>query len=62
MKKLIPHITIILALMFTVFFIIDMVNSAMNFVGNDISNVLRLLFCASAVITSVIAIQEIRKS
>ena len=43
-RMLLPHAGIVLALMFITFFIVDKLNGAMNFIGNDITKALLLLF------------------
>ena len=48
-RKLLPHAGIILALMFITFFIVDKFNGAMNFINNDISKALLLLFALSLI-------------
>lgn len=64
MKRLIrilPHISIILALMFLTFWILDRYNPQMNFINSDLSKTLLLVFCLSTMITSVIAVYLDRK-
>lgn len=59
MKKImqvLPHITIILAAMFIVFWVLDLLNPWMNFVNCKISNKLLILLCISAIATSIWAI------
>ena len=52
LSKILPHITIILAGMFIVFWILDILNPTMNFINRKISNKLLLAFCISAIITA----------
>ncbi len=47
------HTTVILALMFVVFLILDQFNPMMNFVNNGISHGLLALLCVSALLQSV---------
>lgn len=54
--RILPHITIILSLMFITFWILDIYNPLMNFVNNSISHVLLLVFCIISLITSMISI------
>ena len=55
LSKILPHITIILAGMFIVFWILDILNPTMNFINRKISNKLLLAFCISAIITAILA-------
>lgn len=47
------HATIIMGLMFVIFFVIDRFNPAMEFIGSEISDWLLGAFSATAVISSV---------
>ncbi len=60
-RKMLPHATLIVAVMFVVFFCIDRVNEAMNFLGADISKWLLLIFCILSVATSVLLIVSQRR-
>ncbi len=52
-KKLLPHITVAISLMFIVLLIIDMfVNDAMAFINNDIFKWLCLIFCVLVIVVS----------
>ena len=59
LSKILPHITIILAGMFIVFWILDILNPTMNFINR---NKLLLAFCISAIITAILAVYYQRKS
>ncbi|MBQ3668554.1 MAG: hypothetical protein II920_04935 [Clostridia bacterium] len=48
MRNILSHISVILAIMFVVFLILDIFNPMMNFVNNDISRYLLLALCLSA--------------
>jgi preprotein translocase subunit YajC len=61
LKKIIPHISIILSLMFVVFYIIDRVNSAMNFINHPLSKAVLLALCIFSIITSILLIGMQRK-
>ena len=61
LRKIVPHATIILAVMMLVFFCIDRVNPAMAFINNDITKWLLCLFSVCAVGTSVILIANDRR-
>lgn len=60
--KILPHITIIISGMFIVFYFIDRVNSAMNFINNDISKALIFILSIVAIITSILLIAVDRKN
>ena len=55
------HVNIVLGGMFLTFFWIDRFNTAMNFLGNEISKWLLLGFCISAMTLSIITIVLLRK-
>lgn len=61
-EKLLPHATIILSLMFIVFFCIDRVNEKMAFINNDISKWLLAVLAVLSIITSIALIRRQRKS
>jgi hypothetical protein len=46
--NLLTHLTVILAMMFAVFLVLDQFNPMMNFVDNGISRVLLALLCAGS--------------
>ena len=52
------HATVIFALMFIVFLILDQFNPMMNFIDNDISRWLLLALCVSGIGQSVCAWKE----
>lgn len=60
-RKLLPHVNIILGLMFITFFIVDKFNGAMNFIGNDISKGLLLLLALVSIANAGFVIQENRR-
>ena len=62
LSKILPHITTILAGMFIVFWILDILNPTMNFINRKISNKLLLAICISAIITAILAVYYQRKS
>ena len=62
LSKILPHITIILAGMFIVFWILDILNPTMNFINRKISNKRLLAFCIAAIITAILAVYYQRKS
>ena len=52
---LIRHLTVILALMFLVFLVLDQFNPMMNFIDNDISRWLLAALCVSGITQSVLS-------
>jgi uncharacterized membrane protein len=61
LKKIIPHISIILSLMFVVFYFIDRINSAMNFINHPLSKAVLLALCIFSIATSILLIGMQRK-
>ena len=62
-KKLLPHLCLILSLMMLTFFVVDIFNPGMDFVGNDIFKILLLIYgIATAVLSSVLIVYYHRKS
>lgn len=61
LRKLLPHVNIILGLMFITFFIVDKFNGAMNFIDNDISKGLLLLFALVSIANAGFMIRENRR-
>ncbi|MDO4944458.1 MAG: hypothetical protein Q4E74_04555 [Ruminococcus sp.] len=60
-NRILPHLTIILAGMFIVFWILDILNPTMNFINRKASNKLLLLFCILAIVTAVMNVYYERK-
>ena len=61
MKKIIPHFCIILSLMMVTFFILDIFNPGMNFVGNEIFKILLLIYGIATIVSSAFLIACNRK-
>ena len=53
LRKLLPHVAIIISVMYFVFYFIDRVNSAMAFINNDITKNLLFALCLIAILESV---------
>ena len=53
-RAILRHTTVILALMFLVFLVLDQFNPMMNFIDNDISRWLLAALCVSGVGQSVL--------
>ena len=62
LSRIIPHLSIVLAGMFTVFWILDIINSTMKFTSRKLSYKLLIVFCVLSIISSVIAVYYERKS
>ncbi len=60
-KKLIPHICIILSVMLLTFYVVDKFNPGMNFVGNNFFKMLLVLGGIAAIITAGFLIAANRK-
>lgn len=54
--KALPHINIVISGMYLVFFIIDVQNSAMAFINNDITKGLLLILSIGSILSSVLLI------
>ena len=54
LSALVSHLTVILALMFAVFLILDQFNPMMNFIDNPISRWLLAALCLSGITQSVL--------
>lgn len=64
MKRIIavlPHVTIILSLMFITLWILDKFNPLMNFLDSKLSNLLLLVLFILAILTSILAVALDRK-
>lgn len=60
-KRFLPHLVIIMGLIFLVFLILDRYNPTMDFTGNVISNYLLYGFCVAAIIQAGLAVYENQK-
>lgn len=61
-KRALPHICLVIALMMLVFYIIDRYNSAMNFINNDIFKMLLLIFSLLVIVSSFLTIRDHRRA
>ena len=61
LRKLLPHITIVMCLMYVVFFCIDRVNSAMAFIDNEITKWLLLALCLISIVDALWLIADERR-
>ena len=55
LRNLLRHATVILALMFLVFLVLDQFNPMMNFIDNDISHWLLAALCVSGCAQSILS-------
>ena len=60
-KRLLPHVSIILAGLFIVLFVADLCNSNMNFIGNRMAKNLLFVFCIVTMITEILLVRLFRK-
>lgn len=61
LRRVLPHICIIISFMMLTFYVIDKVNHAMNFIDNDLFKNLLLVFCIAVIATSVLLIADNRR-
>lgn len=61
LRKILPHAAILLSNMYIVFFFIDRVNTAMQFINNSITKFLLLLLCIITTINSSFLILDERR-
>lgn len=59
--RILPHVTIVLSLMFITFWVLDIYNPLMNFISSDLSKILLLVFCISSLFTAILAVAMDRK-
>jgi hypothetical protein len=62
LKKVIPHICVILSLIMLTFFVVDKFNPGMNFVGNEAFKVLLAIYGVAVLIGSAYLIAYNRRS
>ena len=60
-RKLLPHAVIIISMMYFVFFFIDKVNTAMNFINNPLTKGLLFALCVLSIAQSVMLIGDNRR-
>jgi hypothetical protein len=61
-KRALPHICLVIALMMLVFYTIDRYNGAMNFINNDIFKTLLLIFSLLVIVSSFLTIRDHRRA
>lgn len=60
--KILPHVNIILAVLFITLWVLDKLNPIMNFINNSISNVLLIIFFVVSMANSILFIAYERKN
>ncbi|MHC1771228.1 MAG: hypothetical protein AB9907_05720 [Flexilinea sp.] len=60
-KKIIPHISIIISGMMIVFFIIDRFNPKMGFLDNEGTKILTFILSVSSITTSILLVGRQRR-
>lgn len=61
LRKIMPHVAIILSMMYFVFFCIDRVNSAMCFINNDITKWLLVILALVSIFNAVLLVVDNQK-
>jgi len=61
LKRILPHICIVISVMMLVFYVIDRFNSAMNFIGNDTFNTLLVIYSVAVIASSVYLVADNRR-
>lgn len=61
LKKILPHLCIVISFMMLTFFVIDQFNSAMAFINNDYTKWLLAVFCVLVIATSIYLIADNRR-
>lgn len=60
-RKITPHVTIVLCNMYVVFYLIDRVNPAMEFITNNITKFLLLVMCILSTVNAALTIYDQRR-
>ena len=61
LRKILPHICVVISFMMLTLYVIDRVNSAMNFIDNDIFKTLLLIYCLAVIPTAILMIADNRR-
>jgi len=61
LKRVLPHLCLVISVMMLVLFSIDRVNEAMSFIGNDVFDILLLIYSLTAIPTSIYLIADNRR-
>ena len=61
LRKILPHVSIVLSNMYIVFFLIDRVNSAMSFINNDLTKWLLVFSSLVSIVNAIFLIHDERR-
>lgn len=61
LRKILPHVAIVLSNMYIVFYLIDRVNSAMCFIDNSITKVLLVILAVISTVNAAFLIRDERR-
>ena len=61
LRKILPHVSIVLSNMYIVFFLIDRVNSAMSFINNDLTKWLLVFSSLVSIVNAISLIHDERR-
>lgn len=61
LRRIIPHLCVVISIMVLVLLGLDQVNKAMNFIGNDVFKILLLCYCLTAIPTSILLVRYQRR-
>ena len=61
-RRMLPHLVILICNMYLVFFLIDRVNTAMNFIDNNLTKGLILALCAAGISNAMYLMRARRRS
>jgi hypothetical protein len=62
LRRILPHVCIVLSLMLLTLVILDKYNPGMNFIGNSFFKVMLVILCIAALIEAGILIAQDRRS
>ncbi len=61
LKRILPHLSLVISVMMLVLFVLDRVNEAMNFIGHDVFDFLLLIYCLTVIPTAIFLIVDNRR-
>ena len=61
LRKILPHVAIVLSNMYIVFYLIDRVNSAMCFIDNSITKALLVILAVISIVNAAFLIRDERR-
>lgn len=62
LRRILPHLCLVISIMMLVFYVIDTMNDAMGFLRGEVFRTLLLIYCIVAILTSIILIVVNEKS